>query len=199
MAFLVPILGAVGSAAGAFGGAVAGIGGLAQSLGLISSLVSGVASFASSMAQANAYKIQATNALIQANSQAQEYQRQGIAVLNRTLETRSLINARAGAGGIDPFSGSPSALAEYAMGKGVDEFNFARTNVDIAMLSGRANQAAYLSAASSTRAIGAINLVGTSLMGVARMGGIGGPPSLQPTISAPYGAGGYTGFGPFIG
>ena len=192
MAFIVPIIGAIGSAVGGLlGGGAAAVGtgaavaetaavastagvlgtGLSgwQMLSLGSTLFSGVAQYSAAQQQAAAYELQATSALIQGNQQAMEYQRQGIAVLNRTIETNALIAARAGAGGIDPFSGSPGTLSDYAMAKGVDEYNWARTNTDMAILSGRANQAAYLSAADNASSMGMFNLIGSGLMGATRL------------------------------
>lgn len=144
-----------------------------QMLSLGGSLFSGIAQYSSAQQQAAAYQLQATNAVIQGNQQAMEYQKQGIAVLNRTIETNALIRARGGAGGIDPFSGSASTLSDYAMSKGVDEFNWARTNTDMAILSGRANQAAYLTAADNASSMGMFNLLGSGLMGVTRLKALG--------------------------
>jgi hypothetical protein len=157
------------AAAGIFGTGLTGW----QALSLGGSLFSGVAQYGAAQQQAAAYELQATNALIQGNQQAQEYQKQGIAVLNRTIETNALINARGGAGGIDPFSGSAATLSDYAMSKGVDEFNWARSNSEMAILSGQANQAAYLSAASGARSMGMFNLIGSGLLGATRLKALG--------------------------
>lgn len=168
---------AVAGGAAAASGAATGILGTGlsgwQALQLGGSLFSGLSQYQAGQQQAAAYQLQATNALIQGNQQAQEYQRQGIAVLNRTIETRALIGARAGAGGIDPYSGSPGALTEYAMAKGVDEYNWARTNTLMSNLSGQANQAAYLTAADSASSSGLMNALGTGLMGAVKLKAIG--------------------------
>lgn len=194
MAFIVPLVAAAGTAIGSAGAAIgtaigsagSAIGGLLssgataggilgtglnawQALSLGGSIFSGVAQYGAAQAQSAAYQLQATNALIQGNQQAQEYQRQGIAVLNRTIETKSLIAARGGAGGIDPFSGSAQTLSDYAMSKGVDEYNWARSNTEMAIMSGQANQASYMAAADSASRMGMFNLIGSGLMGGARL------------------------------
>jgi hypothetical protein len=153
------------AAAGIFGTGISAW----QALSLGGSLFSGVASYSAAQQQASAYELQATNAVIQGNQQAQEYQKQGISVLNRTIETNALIRARGGAGGIDPYSGSAANLSDYAMSKGVDEFNWARSNSQMAIMSGQANQASNIGAASGARSMGTFNLIGSGLMGAARM------------------------------
>jgi hypothetical protein len=187
-------VGSVGSAIGSAAGAIGGLAGTAapvvssatttagilgtglsgwQALALGGSIFSGIASYSSAQQQAAAYQLQATNAVIQGNQQAMEYQKQGIAVLNRTIETNALIRARGSAGGIDPFSGSAEALSTYAMSKGGDEFNWAQSNSDMSILSGRANQASLLTAADNARSMGMFNLIGSGLMGVTRLKALG--------------------------
>lgn len=187
-------VGAVGSAIGSAAGALGGLAGTAapvvsgattgagilgtglsgwQMLSLGGSIFSGISQYNAAQQQAAAYQLQATNAVIQGNQQAMEYQRQGISVLNRTIETNALIRARGSAGGIDPFSGSAQTLSDYAMSKGVDEFNWARTNTDMSILSGRANQAAYLTAADNASSMGMFNLLGSGLMGMTRLRALG--------------------------
>jgi hypothetical protein len=179
MSGLELILPAIASAASAAAGTVGAVSttfsALAPTIGLLSSVASAVGGFAASSAQAQAMETQSTNALIQGNQQAMNYQRQAIQVMNRTLETTALINARGAAGGIDPFSGSAGALSEYALNKGLDEYAWAQENVQMARLGAQANQAAYKDAASSYRTQGAFALAGGLLGGVQKFGAIGGP------------------------
>ncbi len=174
MAFIVPAIAAVGSAIGIGGtaaattGAAAGILGTGITLsqvmtgiGLLGSAVSAVGQYSQGQAMAAANKLQATNAIIEGNRQAMEYQRQGIQVLSRTAETDAMIKARAGAGGIDPFSGSAGALSDYAFLKGADEYTFASENATSAILAGQANAASYRAAASSASRSGLFNAIAT--------------------------------------
>lgn len=165
--------GAVGSlaptvapaATGLFGTGISGW----QLLSLGGTVMSGLAQMTASQQQSAAYQIQATNALIQGQQQSMEYQRQGVSVLNRTIETSALINARAGAGGIDPYSGSASTLAEFAMNKGVDEFIWAKDSSSMALMSGQGSYASNMAAAASSRSMGMMNLIGTGLTGIAKL------------------------------
>lgn len=172
--------GAIGGAAPVVTGAANAAGGILgtglsgwQALSLGGTLLSGVTQMMASNQQAAAYQMQATNALIQGQQQALEYKRQGISVLNRTIETSALINARGGAGGIDPYSGSAQTLTDYAMSKGVDEFLWARDNARMSILSGQGNYAAYMSAADSASSMGLVNLLGTSLTGITKLKALG--------------------------
>jgi len=185
--FLAPLAAGVGEAA-AVGGTAAAAGGTAaataglfgtgislwQGLGLLGTAVSSIATMSAGAAQADAYKLQATNALIQSRQQALEYQKQGVQVMNKMLETNATINARAAAGGIDPFSGSAGRLSEYAFSRGADEYNLAKENAASAILQGQANSEAYLSAAESASSSGIISGITGLMMGAAKMGSIGG-------------------------
>jgi len=180
LAALAPaVMGAASTAGAAVSSAAAGIGLTSSTLGLLSSFVSGIGALSTGMAQAKAMEIQSTNALIQGNAQAMNYQRQAIQVMNRTMETEAAINARGAAGGIDPFSGSAGALSEYAMRKGLDEYNWAQENVEMARLGGAANAAAYSQAASSYMTQGVFGLTAGLLGGMQKYGAVGSPGAQQ--------------------
>lgn len=164
-----PVVGGAANAAGILGTGLSGW----QALSLGGTLLSGVTQMMASSQQAAAYQMQATNSLIAGQQQALEYKRQGIAVLNRTIETSALVNARAGAGGIDPFSGSPSTLTDYAMNKGVDEYMWTRDNAKMSILSGQGNYAAYMAAADSASTMGMVNLLGSGLTGITKLKALG--------------------------
>ena len=66
--------------------------------------------------QAKGLMRQAAFKKVQARSEALKYRQQGAAVMDNILATKATINARAAAGGIDPFSGSAKALSLYAAG-----------------------------------------------------------------------------------
>ncbi len=76
--------------------------------------------------EAKALVTQGAYAKVQARSEVLKYKQQGIAVMDNILATKAAINARAGAGGIDPFSGSARALSLYAEKKGVNEIYTSR-------------------------------------------------------------------------
>lgn len=174
--------GAAGSAAGLFGtsltigqalSAAATIG--SAGLGLVGTAMAAKAQISSGENQSMAYQLAATNALIEGNQRAIEYKRQGNQVLSRTIETDALIKARAGAGGIDPFSGSAGALSEYAFMKGVDEYNLAAENAQFSILQGQSSEASYNMAAASALKSGQQSAVATGILGASKFLASGGP------------------------
>ena len=129
-AIIIPLLASAGASAGTITAAGAiGTSGLFTGLSALGSVVSGISQY--SMAQA-----QAEQARLRAEAQAIQYRQQGVAALDRTLSTAATIAARAGAGSVDPFSGSAGALTSYAYGKGFGEFTFAQESAEMARLQG---------------------------------------------------------------
>jgi hypothetical protein len=86
--------------------------------------------------QATQAEMQGRQAQLKARSDELKYRQQGIAALDRTLSTAATIAARAGAGSIDPFSGSAQALTTYAFGKGFGEFNLTQESAELARQTG---------------------------------------------------------------
>jgi phenylacetate-coenzyme A ligase PaaK-like adenylate-forming protein len=111
--------------------------------GLVGSAVGAVGSLQQGAAQSSAYQFQAQQALQQAEverlkgrREALQYRQQGLAVLDNTLKNMARINAVAGAGGISPFSGSPTGLRNFAQREGAFEYHMAADNADIANMMG---------------------------------------------------------------
>jgi len=100
-------------------------------------------------AQAKGYAAQATMARMQGAQEALKYKQQGVQVLDNILRTQSAITARAGAGGIDPFSGSAKALNQFALARGAEELYTTREGQVIARKGGEMQAAQYMSAARS--------------------------------------------------
>lgn len=86
-------------------------------------------------AQAMASLRQATMQRMQGRSEVLKYREEGVKTLENVLRNISTINARAGAGGIDPFSGSAQALNNYALGTASDEYGVSLDNAIITLRS----------------------------------------------------------------
>jgi len=104
----------------------------------------GLAKIQAARAQAKGLAAQATQARVEARSKALEYKKQGVEVLDNILRTNATIVARAGAGGIDAFSGSALALQRYAEAKGADEFYMSDEGFDITIAGGEAQAQQYI-------------------------------------------------------
>lgn len=137
-------------------------------------------------AQAEQAAMQATQARVQARSEALKFRRQGVEVLDRIVRNNATINARAGAGGIDPFSGSAKSLQQFALAKGGLEFFTAEDNEAITTLMGehRAKQFMHQAEVLTMRGnqamksakIGALMSLGQAAMSGVSLG-VGGAPS----------------------
>jgi hypothetical protein len=146
-------------------------------------------------ATAAGYMAQATQARVQARGEALKYKQQGVAVLDNILRTQATINARAGAGSIDPFSGSAGALQQYALARGALESYAAIDNRLIAERTGELQAQQYESAARAAiaQARGAAFMtLASSVVSAGKLGGfdaptapLGAPTSLTTPLNAP--------------
>ena len=85
--------------------------------------------------QAMASLREATMQRMKGRSEALKYKEQGVRTLENVLRNIATINSRASAGGIDPFSGSAQALANYALGTASDEYGMSLDNAIITLRS----------------------------------------------------------------
>ncbi len=101
--------------------------------------------------QQQVYDKQAAEAKVRGRSEAIAYKQKGADALNMLNETLAAITARAGAGGVDPTSGSAATLQGYAMGEGVREFNIAADNSIMALGQASAQAGIYRSSGKLAR------------------------------------------------
>lgn len=88
--------------------------------------------------EAQALVNQAAFSKVQARSEALKYKQQGVEVMKNIARTQATINARAGAGGIDPFSGSAGDLSILAMTDGANELYNTMAGQTISLATGKA-------------------------------------------------------------
>jgi len=136
-------------------------------------ILSGVGALSAGAQQSAAYSFQARQAALDARMQglrgradALNHRRQGIAILENALRNAASINARAAAGGIRSFSGSPRDIVEYNLGKAGRDYRLTQENVELAQAqsslveaSGRIKAAQLTSAAGAARQQGYLNAV----------------------------------------
>ena len=152
--------------------------------------LSAVAGLKSGQAQASGLRSQAMQTRMQAKGEELKYKQQGVAVLDNILQTQASVNAGAGAGGIDPFSGSASKLSQQALSKGAGEYYGSRENSIIALRSGELQAQEYESAARSAMSQARMGAIMSLAQGAAAYGMLGGPG---------LGGGAGTGINPFAG
>ena len=122
--------------------------------------IAGIQAFAAlkaAQAQARGLAAQATYQRVQAKTDSLKYKAQGIKVLDNILATDAAIVARAGAGGIDPLSGSAKTLRTFAMAKGAEEKYLSDEGALIALRTGMAQADQYEAQASATMMSGILN------------------------------------------
>ena len=102
-------------------------------------------------AQQASYEQQAAQAELRGRSEAIAYKQKGSEALQRLNETLAAIVARAGAGNVDPTSGSAVDAQQFAMGEGITEFNIAADNAALALNEGYTQGGIYRSAGATAR------------------------------------------------
>jgi hypothetical protein len=86
--------------------------------------------------QAKGYFAQAQLRRQQGKTEELRYREQALSVLDNILKTDAAILARAGAGGIDPYSGSAQSLQSFAEAKGAQELYVIQDNQALALRTG---------------------------------------------------------------
>tara|TARA_R110000868_G_scaffold210732_4_gene460838 strand:+ start:1804 stop:2382 length:579 start_codon:yes stop_codon:yes gene_type:complete len=137
--------------------------------------LSAVAGLKSGQATAGGLRSQAMQTRMQAKGEALKYKQQGVAVLDNILQTQATINARAGAGSIDPYSGSAGNLSIQALAKGALEKYMTVEGQIISIRSGEMQAEEYESAARSAMSQAKIGAIMSLAQGVAAYGMLGGP------------------------
>lgn len=126
----------------------------------MSSILSVGATLYAGKQQQKQYDKQAAQAKIRGRSEAIAYKQKGVDALNMLNETLAAINARAGAGGVDPTSGSAATLQGYAMSEGVKEFNIATDNSVLALGQASAQAGIYRSSGKLARLNSYVTAIG---------------------------------------
>jgi hypothetical protein len=146
-----------------------------KAIGAAASAVSAIGQIQAGKAREQALEQQGKQAELRGKQQALQYRQQGVQILRNTRQNISTVTARAAAGGINPYSGTPVSLKQYARATGAEESYLARENAVLARVSGEINRQQYNSAASQARRQGYMNAIGTVGTAAATLGSIGGP------------------------
>lgn len=134
-------------------------------------------------AQARGLAQQAALTQVQARSEALKYRQQGVETLKNIVRTNSTLNARAAAGGIDPFSGSAAGLAQFTQSEGAKEFFVTEDNQIIAREGGSIQAQLYMDQAKQAKRGAMFAAAGTLLSAGASFSKIGGPPTPGANVS----------------
>lgn len=139
-----------------------------------SQVVSAYGQYETGKIQQKMYNMKARQALLRSDQEALNEKRKGVQVLEKIAATQAAINARSGAGAIDPYSGTPQALRVFATAEGMRDFQITRENAALAeqigILQSIDNKQAGSMAAHQGR-IGAITTLGQAAFGYYQLGG----------------------------
>lgn len=133
--------------------------------------------------QQKMYNMKSRQALLRSDQEALNEKRKGVQVLEKILATQAAINARAGAGAIDPYSGTPQGLRVFATAEGMQDFQITRDNASlieqVGILQSIDNKQAGSMAAYQGR-LAAITQIGEAAFAYSQ---IGGAPATPETIT----------------
>lgn len=152
-----------------------------QLIGAGLSAVSAIQSIQAGRAQAASYRAQAKQEELKGKQAALQYRQRGVETLRNINRNISAVTAKAAAGDIDPYSGSPLSLKNYARKAGAEEYYLDQENASLALVTGEMNRDQSLMAARQARRQGFYNAVGTLSTTALTLGGLGGP-SLTDTV-----------------
>lgn len=119
------------------------------------------AQMSAARSQQQMYDMQAAQAKMQGRANAIGYRQQGVAVLRNLNETLAAIIARAGAGGVDPMSGSAAIMQNFARAEAAGEFGTTKDNAALSIAGANAQAAIYRQAGETALATGRAQAIGT--------------------------------------
>lgn len=138
-----------------------------EAVAIIGAIVSASAQIQQAEQQASSMRLQAQQAELQGRQNALNYNRQANEIFMRQQRLGSTVRARAAAGGVDPFTGSPLTVDQMNAQKAGREFQISVENAEMAKAGGLAQSQALYAAASSAEDIGYMKAFSTVAMGTA--------------------------------
>ena len=130
--------------------------------------VSAAGQISAGRTQQRMYNAQAEQAKIQGRSQAIAYKQQGAMVLRNLNETLASTIAMAGAGSVDPTSGSARVMQDFARAEAYAEYGTALDNAVLAKEGAAAQAQVYRMAGRAAFQTGIINATGALGQGIQR-------------------------------
>jgi hypothetical protein len=148
-----------------------------EAIAIGSAVIGAFGDYKAGKAQQAMYRSQAAWSAIQGETDALNYEQQGVNALKKTLRTISTITARAAAGNINPWAGSTGNLQDSVLNEGYIDFGINTSSANMRRKGGEFQANVYNAAGKSAYqrgVFGAVTKLGTA---AASYGDIGGPPS----------------------
>lgn len=144
--------------------------GVMEVIQIVGAVASASAQMQQAEAQANQMRLQAQQAELQGRQNALNYNRQANEIFNRQQRLGATLRARASAGGVDPFTGSPLTVDQMNAQKAGREFQISIENAEMARSGGLAQSQSLYAAASAAEEFGVMKAIGSAGMSYAMMG-----------------------------
>lgn len=126
----------------------------AANLQMLGSGLSAVSSIYQSSQQAEAYRLQSQQAALKGRTDALQYNRRALDTMRANMALEGSLRARAAAGGINPYSGSPLSLAQANDIASSEEVRMDQENAKMALYGGLAQSQSLQVAATTAETYG---------------------------------------------
>lgn len=130
-------------------------------IALAGSAVSAFGQMQAGKAQARGLAKQAAMERVRARGEALKYTQQGVNALRNVVATNASLVARAGAGSIDPMSGSPGKLQTFSVANAVQDYYLSNENKIIAREGGALQAGLLMDQAAGAQRAGLFSAIGT--------------------------------------
>lgn len=150
-----------------------------QAVAIAAALVSAYGSYQAGVSQREQYRLQAKQSTVEGERRAIQYEQRSNDLLRRLQQTNAALAARAYAGGVDPFSGSPDIVRASNETRAGREYKILLADADAALRGGQLQATLYEQAGQTAYQQGVFSAV--SKLGVAAAtAGKGGPSTQEP-------------------
>lgn len=150
-----------------------------QAVAIAATIASAIGSYQQGVSEKSRYNLQAKIATVEGERKAVQYQQRSNDILRRLKSTNSSLAARAYAGGVDPFSGSPDivrAANETSAGR---EYSILLADSAAALRGGEIQSQIYQQAGKTAYQQGIFNAAAKLGMAAAQMGGKQSPAPIE--------------------
>ena len=87
--------------------------------------------YQSGQQQQRLYNLRSQQATLSSRQEMLPHKQKGVQALQKISATLAAVNARAAAGAMDPYSGTPGALRDFALSEGMQDYTISRENAQL--------------------------------------------------------------------
>jgi hypothetical protein len=146
----------------------------ALAVGAGASVIGAYGTYQAGQQQQRLYNLRSQQAALSSRQEMLREKQKGIQVLEKISATMAAVNARAAAGAMDPYSGTPGALRDFAFAEGMQDYTISRENAQLIEQIGILQSIDYKQAGANAAyqgRIGAISQLGQAAFNTAMIRG----------------------------